>query len=467
MSGREARWSPGENREISIRRICIYRPPGPVSSAFTNQLCQLLDQLVLLNTRFVVVGDFNAPGDIAGHINYHVADVFTQYDLQQHVNVPTHVGGNTLDLVVSQDREPGGQLISSLAVQLVYFSDHHLVSCCIGIPPTPPVTTTYSYRPLRKMDTTAFCHDILQSRLYDSSVTDADEYAELLDAEVKRVLDMHAPLRTGRRRSGQHDNRQLSDEARHAKQLRRRCERRYRRTGLQSDRQAYLSACSAARDSILKSRADCIRSELDEVSGDIGATWRAAKRLLHNDHKVVYDDVESAKLVSTFCQFFIDKVNRIRDNIPEALRPSASRVFAARPHCGLKMSEFQPVTEHEVQVRRLLSTMPAKSSPLDVLPCSLLKTCADVFAPAIATLANLSLRTGIFPTRYKQAQVLPLLKKAHRLQETTGRYRTWGPSQRCLRGSCWHVYTPTCSVPRILASSSRHTGSSTRLNRTG
>ena len=60
------------------------------------------------------------------------------------------------------------------------------------------------------MDTTAFCSDILQSRLYDSSVTDADEYAELFDAEVKRVLDMHAPLRTGRGRSGQHDNRQLS-----------------------------------------------------------------------------------------------------------------------------------------------------------------------------------------------------------------------------------------------------------------
>ena len=27
--------------------------------------------------------------------------------------------------------------------------------------------------------------------------------------------------------------------------------------------------------------------------------------------------------------------------------------------------------------------------------------CADVFTPAIATLANLSLQTGIFPTRYK------------------------------------------------------------------
>jgi len=54
--------------------------------------------------------------------------------------------------------------------------------------------------------------------------------------------------------------------------------------------------------------------------------------------------------------------------------------------------------------------MPSKSSPLDILPCTLLKSCADVFAPVMATLANLSLQSGKFPSCYKKAQVLPLLK---------------------------------------------------------
>ena len=107
-------------------------------------------------------------------------------------------------------------------------------------------------RSLHKIDTTAFSVDILQSRLYGELEVDADGYADLFDAEVKRVLDIHAPLRTGRRRCGQHDSSHLSDEARQAKQQRRRLERRYRRTGLQSDKEAYLSACSTARESILK-----------------------------------------------------------------------------------------------------------------------------------------------------------------------------------------------------------------------
>ena len=55
---------------------------------------------------------------------------------------------------------------------------------------------------------------------------------------------------------------------------------------------------------------------------------------------------------------------------------------------------------------------PNKSSPLDVLPTSLLKSCADIFAPITAHLANLSFEQGRFPTKFKLAQVLPLLKKA-------------------------------------------------------
>ena len=90
------------------------------------------------------------------------------------------------------------------------------------------------------MNMAAFCHDdILPSKLFSSTVADADEYAELFDADVRRMLDLNASPGTSRRRGGQRDNRSLSEEARHAKQIRRRLERRYRRTGLPSDQQDY------------------------------------------------------------------------------------------------------------------------------------------------------------------------------------------------------------------------------------
>ena len=45
--------------------------------------------------RFVVVGDFKVPGDVAGQLDPHAVDVLTQYGLRQHVTGPTHISGNT------------------------------------------------------------------------------------------------------------------------------------------------------------------------------------------------------------------------------------------------------------------------------------------------------------------------------------------------------------------------------------
>jgi len=59
--------------------------------------------------------------------------------------------------------------------------------------PPPPVTTSFTYRALRRIDKQMFYRDILQSRLYGSQQSDADEYADLFDAEVTRVLEIHAP----------------------------------------------------------------------------------------------------------------------------------------------------------------------------------------------------------------------------------------------------------------------------------
>jgi len=144
----------------------------------------MLDQIMLMGNRFVVVGDFNVPGDVAGQLDPHAIDVLTQYGLRQHVTGPTHISGNTLDLILSRDQ----QISEQLTVQSVCFSDHHLLTCRLGVPLPQPVTTTYTYRSLRRIDTAAFSADILQSRLYGELELelDADGYADLFDAEVKR-----------------------------------------------------------------------------------------------------------------------------------------------------------------------------------------------------------------------------------------------------------------------------------------
>ena len=55
--------------------------------------------------------------------------------------------------------------------------------------------------------------------------------------------------------------------------------------------------------------------------------------------------------------------------------------------------------------------MSNKSSQLDYIPTSLLKSCADTFSLLISHLANLSFSQATFPTNFKLALISPLLKK--------------------------------------------------------
>ena len=122
-----------------------------------------------------------------------------------------------------------------------------------------------------------------RSSLFDAPLSTADEFAERLRSEVTRVLDDVAPLRCKRRRQPKPFTRWLSRDAVAAKRRRRKLERRWRRTQLESDRLAYRVACRQANKLINVSRAEFFRSELS-AAATCRQRWQIAKKLLHNQH---------------------------------------------------------------------------------------------------------------------------------------------------------------------------------------
>ena len=107
--------------------------------------------------------------------------------------------------------------------------------------------------------------------------------------------------------------------------------------------------------------------------------------------------------------FFINKVRDIQTNITATLAGCAPVPLSFDIPAVSVLSDFVPVTSSEVQ--RLLTVMPSKSSPLDVIPTSLLKSCSTAFSGIIAHLANLTFQFGQFPAKFKLAQITPLLKQ--------------------------------------------------------
>ena len=230
-----------------------------------------------------------------------------------------------------------------------------------------------------------------------------------METVITAALDDLAPVRCRRRRQSKPVSRWLSRDAVDAKRRRRQLERRWLRTRDEKDRVAYRRACRSANATINEARRAHFSDQLSKATNST-ERWRTVKTLLHsNQNKSLLSDTECDSLRNSFSQFFTDKISDIkqavaRDPNPCSIPPSPELINA-----GPVLVDLAPVTPAEVL--KIINTVPPKSSRLDYVPTSLIKSCSFVFADLISGLANRTFTQGCFPGKFKSAVVKPLLKK--------------------------------------------------------
>jgi hypothetical protein len=109
-----------------------------------------------------------------------------------------------------------------------------------------------------------------------------------------------------------------------------------------------------------------------------------------------------------FRTFLLTRLCRLSKQSLRYVASLAPSPFTDPAHAGPQFLAIPPTTTSEVA--HLLASLPPKSSSVDYIPTSLLKSCT-VFAELISKLANQSFAEGQFPGRFKLASVTPLLKK--------------------------------------------------------
>ena len=219
-----------------------------------------------------------------------------------------------------------------------------------------------------------------------------------------------APLKTGRRSGPRRARNWLSPETTAAKKQRRRLERRWKASNAEPDRLNYRAACSSANKLINKSRAASNVETINEASKNPKRLWSTIKSLLHSSPpSEQLSPSISQPLVDSLASFFIQKMVALKDSISLKLNGSPSPFDFDQPHGSELLSDFTPVTP--VEVTQLLQAMSNKSSQLDYIPTSLVKSCAATSSILISHLANLSFTQATFPAKFKLALISPLLKK--------------------------------------------------------
>lgn len=101
--------------------VLIYRPPG-VNGQFLSEFSDFLASIIKFE-KILLLGDFNmAMNDSTSHIAANFLEVTESFNFCQHVSGPTHVRGNTLDLVFTL-----GLMIDSVASEELPVTDHDCI----------------------------------------------------------------------------------------------------------------------------------------------------------------------------------------------------------------------------------------------------------------------------------------------------------------------------------------------------
>ena len=224
-----------------------------------------------------------------------------------------------------------------------------------------------------------------------------------METEIASFLDTAAALKTGHRSGPRKAKNWLSPDVIEAKKQRRRLERCWK-APTESDCLTYRAVWWSTNKLTNKSRPLMRLPKIPNACGQPSSLFSWSSPPSEQLSPSI-----SQPLANSLASFFHQKIVALKESISLKLLSNPSLFNFDQPHCNELLSDFMPVTLAEVS--KLLQSMSNKSSQLDYIPTSLLKSCADIFSILISHLTNLSFTQATFPLKFKLALISPLLKK--------------------------------------------------------
>ena len=264
-------------------------------------------------------------------------------------------------------------------------------------------------------------NDICQSALLTSSAGDIETLVQRYDTILTNILEDHAPLKSCTV-TPRPTNPWFSPEIAEAKKLRKRLERRWRRTRLEVDRQNFKAQRASVVNMFNDAKTVFYKDKISSCENQRDL-FKIVETLLHNKGRTKLPTrASNSDLSEEFRDYFSSKIRDIREELG-ALDVSHNVLSASEQSHpdAMPLDMFTPATGDEIQ--KLISSSPSKSCGIDPIPTWLVKLHHTVLAPVIKEIVNRSLSTAVFPSHFKNALVTPLLKKHNLDPENMKNYR--------------------------------------------
>ena len=395
-----------------IRIVIVYRlqysPNHPVTTGeFFEEFSDYLESIILSSEPLLITGDFNIHVNVVGDPHrLKLLELLETMGLRQHVTTPTHESGNTLDLIITRQFE---DLVKETPISDYHISDHWSVTCRLNLDKPRVIKKTVTFRRIKGVDLGVLSDEISSSDLCANTPVTLNDLVSCYNSTLASALDRHASLIT-KSIPARPLVPWFNDEIKEARRLRRRAERRWRRSGLEADFLAYKAIKNKTNNLMNEARKVFFTDFVEENCCDQRKLFLATKRLLGSENVVEYPQFDDKiALANKFSDFFIQKIDTIQTKLDNMVSTPPLCIANERVRDVPSIEKFNILSVSDV--RKLIETTPKKSCLLDPMPTSLVFGCIDVLLPKITEIINLSLQSGVFADQWKCALVSPLLKK--------------------------------------------------------
>ena len=179
----------------------------------------------------------------------------------------------------------------------------------------------------------------------------------------------------------------FSDEIKTAKQLRRKRERVWRRTGLSSYKELFVKARNRTVHLIDQARRNHYKTLIDNNSDNQRKLFQAASTLLGGSSDELHPrHNDFISMANEFGQFFIRKIENIHLKL-DSLKTLDEGELSQPSFSGTLFTVFQPVSTDDIE--KLVIKATNKICDNDPVPTQVVKACINELLPSISNIKKM------------------------------------------------------------------------------
>jgi hypothetical protein len=305
--------------------------------------------------------------------------------------------------------------LSSTQTYITGMSDHKLMKVIRYTKSFKQLPRYVRKRSFKKFDEKTFLQKLSESNIAEVlECNDTDTATELLVSKLTGILDTLAPIITIQVRSNYVPG--LSDETKLLQKERNLAQEKAAQTDDPDDWRYFRSLRNQTTAKVREDKKKWEEQRFDHAKNSSTDTWKTVKgwlgwnsggppTQLFSEGRIV---TKPAGLASSMNRFFITKIKELRQNIPVVNFDPLKYLKEAMRDRKCKFSLKQLTIEDVLKLIKGLKN--SSATGVDFIDTRTIKLGAEILAPAIQHIINLSISSSTFPDLWKWHKVVPLLK---------------------------------------------------------